>query len=166
MKKKIFSVCIMISVVFFAANLHAAKKNVISAIGGTPIQQLGIIIDASYDKKLDRLIPGYKVINVALINQSLQIIPMDPEKDAWTIGVSGKSGRIKAIHDLRKDEPKLWAGLSDRAKTLVGYPLVLPVGAQEVVDIFVPSSVDAANFNELSVYFKAINTKIDVTVRQ
>lgn len=143
-----------------------AKKNVVRVPGGTYIPQAGIVIDAGYDRRFDGFIPGYKVINVALVNQSFNIISLDPEKDRWSIRLEGKKRPYSAVHDLRGQDPMAWSQIPERAKGLVDYPLVLPIGAREVVDIFVPDSVDAERFNELDVYINSMDTKFEILVRQ
>ncbi|MFA5812404.1 MAG: hypothetical protein WC956_08765, partial [bacterium] len=139
---------------------------VIRSPGGMNIGNIGVVIDASYDPRLDTLVPGYKVINVVLVNQSFNIIFMDPEGDKWQIKMVDGGKPINAVHDLRRYDPKAWAVIPERAKRIMGYPLALPVGAREVIDLFVPDSVDVQNFNELDIFLKSINIKLEVLVRQ
>lgn len=157
----IFSVALIVN-----SNALARGKRVIRANGGAPIAPIGIIIDASYDPRLDTLVEGYKVINVVLSNQSFSIIYLDPQRDVWSVKLAGKSKAIKAIHNLRNQDPKSWSKLPEGAKKLVGYPLVLPVGAQDVFDLFVPASADLESFNELQAYIKSLNMRFDVLVSQ
>ena len=144
----------------------AKKGGVIRIAGGTSVPELGLVIDASHDKRLDRLVPGYKIINVAIVNESLNIISLDPEKDLWTIKLAGEGRSFPAIHDLRSKDPKAWTQIPEKVRELVAYPLVLPIGGRESVDLFLPNAVDVERFNELSVYLKSIDTKIEVLVRQ
>lgn len=147
-------------------NAYAKKRQVIRVPGGTTIQGFGLTFDASHDKKLDVLVPGYKCINVAVMNQSLNIITLDPEGDEYYIRTAGEKRPIKAISDMRSHEPKLWEDLPDRVKTLIGYPLYLPIAAREVLDIFVPDTVDVTNFNEIDIYIKSLDTRLEILVRQ
>jgi hypothetical protein len=165
MKKIICSIAMIIVIALVASFAHA-KKEQYRAAGGANIQSLGLSIDASYDPRLDDFLPGYKVINVALMNQGFNIIYLDPEKDQWKIKLSGKSKAITAIHDLRRQNPEAWHNISEGARDLVAYPLVLPIGARQVIDLFVPASVDVQAFNELEIYLKSRNTRIQILVRQ
>ena len=145
---------------------HAGRKKVLRVPGGANIAPLGLVMDASYDPRLDNFAPGYKVINVVMFNQSLSIIYLDPERDRWSIKLKGKRRSQKAIHDLRQQDPKAWAAIPERARSLVGYPLAVPVGARQVIDLFVPASLDVERFNELHAYLKSLNTKLEVLVSQ
>jgi hypothetical protein len=164
---KRFRIMAIIAVVaMLLASESAAKKQVIRAPGGTSISPIGLIIDASHDPRLDGLVPGYKIIDVAVANQSFEILYFDPEHDKWQIKLVGATKPITAVHDLRRADPKAWAAVPERARNLLSYPLVLPVGAQEVIDIFVPESVDVQKFNELDVYLRSVQMRLEILVRQ
>lgn len=166
MKKKI-ALCLV--AVFFAACSHSAfakKKQEFRAPGGATINPIGISIDASYDPRLDGFVPGYKVINVALMNQGFNIIYLDPEKDRWKIKLADERKAVKVIHDLRNKDPEAWSKLPQHAKELMGYPLVLPIGGREVVDLFVPEEVPVEKFNELEFSLKRMNANFEIIVRQ
>ncbi len=166
MKKISAAIALAIAVSALSMSAHAKKTQVVRAPGGTSISPLGIAIDASYDPRLDTLAPGYKVINVALVNESFNVVFLNPDKDRWEIKLAGDGKTVTAIHDLRRKDPKAWSAIPERARGLMGYPLALPVGAREVVDIFVPDTVDVAQFNELDVYLRSADMKIEVLVRQ
>lgn len=157
---------LMIVTMAIVPQAFAKKVQVIRTPGGSNIESLGLVIDASYDPRLDTLVPGYKVINIVLINQSFSIVMLDPDKDKWEIKLAGGGKTVTALHNLRSSDPKAWSALPEKAKKLIGYPLALPIGAREVIDIFVPDKVDVAKFNQLDVYFRSINTKIEVLVSQ
>lgn len=143
-----------------------AAKDVLRVTGGAVIEPLQIAIDAGYDHRLDNLVPGYRVINVVLINQSLNLIPLNPDKDRWQIKLDSGSRTYDAIHDLRSKDAQAWAAIPEKAKPLVAYPLVLPIGAREVIDLFVPTSIDVTKFNELDVKLQSLKIEIQVLVRQ
>jgi len=166
MKRIIISIAIASLIAVAATPALAKKKNVIRAAGGTNIGGLSLVIDASYDARFDDFVPGYKVINVAVINQSFNIIYLDPDNDRWSIKIAGKRRPVPVIHDLRKSAPKTWAGLSEKTRNIMGYPLFIPVGARQVIDVFVPNSVDAASFTELGIFLKSLNTRIEILSRQ
>jgi hypothetical protein len=164
--KKTMAFCVMVILFVACSDAHAKKKQVYKVPGGVPIAQLNLAIDASYDSRLDDFVPGYKVINVAMVNSGFRIIYLDPEKDRWAIKLAGRHKSINVIHDLRSKDPEAWHNIPDKAKGLVSYPLVLPIGAREVVDIFVPDTVDVTKFNELDVFLKSLDAKFEINVRQ
>ena len=116
MKRLEIGVAIIICFFLVSPSYAGKKRNVIRVPGGTSVPELGLVIDASYDKRLDSLVPGYKVITVALVNESLNVIPLDPEKDAWSIKLAGDSRAYQVIHDLRSKDPKAWSEVPEKAK--------------------------------------------------
>lgn len=157
----------MTLIFILAPNLSdARKKNVIRAPGGINIPQPGLLIDASYDPRLDSFLPGYKIINAVVANQSFDIVGFDPERDKWSIKLAGEKREIPVISDLRGADPKAWAQLPEKVKAMISYPLALPIGGSEVIDLFVPASVDVEKFNELIIYLRSLDTKFEILVRQ
>jgi hypothetical protein len=164
--KKYLVMFSVLMVFFIACTVHAKKQNVIRVPGGTNIGGVGLVIDASYDPRLDTLVPGYKVVNAIVINQSFNIISLAPERDVWSVVLAGEKRPIKAIHNLRGQDPKAWSQLPERARQIVAYPLVLPIGGREVIDLFVPSNSDMEKFNELDVELATLGGKIEVLVSE
>ncbi len=148
---------------FTALSIPAMAAKSIKAMGGMAIPGLGLEIDASYDPRLDTLAEGYKVVNAAMVNGSFSIVMLDPDKDKWTVKTADGTS-VKAIVNLRKTAPKVWAKIPEKARELMGYPLVLPIASKQNIDLFVPSNVDLTDMNEISVYLKSIDTRIDVAV--
>ena len=165
MRRGIFLMVTALAIVSVSAGAHA-KSQVLRAQGGTNIVQIGLSIDASYDQRFDGFVPGYKVINVALVNQSFNIVYLNPEKDRWTVKLAGKTKPVTAVHDLRRSAPKAWAELPEKAKDLLSYPLIIPVGARQVIDIFLPDTVDVTAFNEVDIYIKSVDTTLEILARQ
>lgn len=166
MKRTIACLMIMMALLVCSHDALAKKKQVYRVPGGVPIQPLGVSIDASYDPRFDDFIPGYKVVNVALVNSGFNILYLDPSRDIWKVKFAGSQKAVTAVHDLRSKNPDAWHKLPEQARGLVSYPLVLPIGGRQVVDIFVPDKVDVEKFTELDIYFKSIDSKIQVMVRQ
>jgi len=161
MKRILLAVVFILSVTF-SSQSFCAKMNKVQVNGGVPVPGYGLVIDASYDPRLDNLVPGYKLINVVIANSSFNIISLDPQKDKWSIKVDGKSSSIKALHNLRSQDPKAWSALPPRAKDVVGYPLMLPIGARDVIDLFVPDNLDLEKFTTVEIFLKSMNTKFEV----
>jgi len=167
MKNKMLVIALVSLSLMSGGMAFAGKKQVIKAMGGALIPSLNIVIDASYDAKLDNLVPGFKILNVAIINNSFNIIELDPQKDQWWVRVKRDSNKkYRLVGDLRGENAAVWNKLPDRARTLIGYPLLLPIGARQVVDLFVPENVPIENFSELIVYIDSLKTTIEILARQ
>lgn len=166
--KKFFTLLIAFSlIVLFGLPAQAGKKKqVVNAVGGASVGNSGLIIDAGYDPRLDSLVPGYKVINAIIINHSYDIINLSPEKDEWSIKLDGDKRTVKLIHDMRSQVPGAWSEVPEKARTMLSYPLVIPVGAREIIDLFVSDRVDAEKFTQLNVYLDSMATKFEILVRQ
>lgn len=150
----------------FASQAHARKSKTIEVYGGTIIPGVGMAIEASYDQRLDNFVPGYKVLNVAIVNSSFNIIAMDPGKDKWYVEVKGERKKHQAITDLRSDDPEAWQQIPMRARGVMSYPLALPIGARQVIDLFVPDTVNLKEFNKLIVKINSLGLTFKVTPRQ
>ena len=120
--------------------------------GGTLSPTTGVGFDVNYDPRLDNVIPGYKVVTVAYTNNSMNILQMSPEKDSWWI--EDRMGKkIKAVIDLRANDPDVWAGLQKKLKVLLEYPLLIRIGKTETIDLLFKSSINLSEFK--SVIFKS-----------
>ncbi|MBT3181072.1 MAG: hypothetical protein HN337_01030 [Deltaproteobacteria bacterium] len=167
MKAKIFRVCaVLFLLLLFVPGADAKKKRIMQVMGGATVGTMGFIIDASYDPRLDKLVPGYKVINVIIINESFNIIHMDVSRDKWSIKIADKKKTIPAIHSLRSQKPGVWSDLPAKVRNVIGYPLIIPIGGRIVFDLFVPEGYDVSKFNELRAFFRSYNTRFDIMVTQ
>ena len=164
--KRALIVVAVVAALLSAGGAEAKKKNVIQAAGGTTIPGLGLVIDASYDPRFDTLVPGYKLITVVLENASFNVIGLSPDKDLWEIRLQGEKRPIRAINDLRSEAPQAWAALPQKLKDTFAYPLYLPIGAREVIDLFVPEVHDLELFTELDITLKALGGRLEILVRQ
>lgn len=164
MKYILFTVLIMVltSACGSGSGARPRSRDVIHAQGGAMIEGFGFILDASVDPRLSDLVPGYHVINVVLVNNSFNILFLSPEKDRWFIKAGGK--RWRAVNDLRKTDASAWSQVPDRARGLMTYPLVVPIGGRMVVDLFVPNTVPVKDLSELLVTFESIGTTFSVAV--
>lgn len=164
MKKIILGlVCIALLLSFTA---DAKRKKAIEVIGGTPIPGVGLAIDASYDKRLDNFVPGYKVISVAIVNASFNIIGLNPQKDKWWIKLKSKKKKYPVIADLRREDPQAWHQIPVRARGLIGYPLALPIGARQVIDLFVSSELDVEEFSKLIIEIHSLGVTFNILPRE
>lgn len=116
---------------------------------GLNIPAWGVAIDAVYDKRLDNLVPGYKLVNVVLTNRSPSTIYLDPTKDVWIIRDSlGKNHR--GINHLRFTNEKMWLSLPVGLKDQLEYPHAVRTGNSTKIDLFFPIETELAGFREVS----------------
>ncbi len=168
MKKIILRQLSIIMLFFFCLGCAGKRSNnTVEAYGGVTIPGVGISMEASYDPRLDNLVPGYKVLNVAMLNDSFQIIPLNPEKDQWWIKTStDDKKKYKVIADLRLYDSKAWHTLPEKARKHIGYPVALPIGGRQVIDLFVKEDIPLEDFSEVIIYLSAMNKKIKLLPRQ
>lgn len=128
------------------------------------IEGLGLAIDASYDSQLDSLVSGYRVVNVVIVNNSFNVIFINPDQDRWGIRVGGKK-TYPAILDLKHHDPDAWEKIPDRARRMITYPLAVPIGARLVVDLFFPDSIPVDHMTELIVGIASLGSSYSIILR-
>ncbi|MFO1518234.1 MAG: hypothetical protein U1F57_00995 [bacterium] len=120
----------------------------------------GIVIDATYDRKLDGIVPGYKIMTVALTNRSTDLIKLDPNNDQWFIEDAwGK--KQKGIISLRIKDPQTWNTLPPKVKDLVEYPAGVQMGFTQTFDLFFPDQMDLDRFRSISFYSAVLKQNFD-----
>ena len=128
----------------------------IESEAGLNIPEWGIAVDGLYDKRLDNLVAGYKILNVIVTNRSGKTVSFDPKKDQWRIRDSvGKSH--KAINHLKLGNRRLWESLPEALKKKLEYPQLAHNGNMAEIDLFFPLNADLENFRQLewrSSFFK------------
>jgi len=116
---------------------------------------LGIRIVATYDSRFDRLFTDYNLLSITLINQSPNLLELDPHEDAWTI--TTKDGmEAKAINNLRFIDRRAWESLSPRAQEIVEYPRIILRNTTITFDLFFPEAVDLSDFRRIDFYSKSL----------
>lgn len=132
----------------FTSSVGRSKR--IQGEVGLNIPEWGVAIDAIYDKQLDDLIPGYKLLNVVLTNRSQEgTIYLDPKKDKWVI--RDNVGKVhRAINHLRFINNDLWTRLPVELKNRLEYPNGVRSGKTTKIDLFFPVSVELNNYRELT----------------
>jgi len=133
------------------ASSGRSGKRVIEARGGHAVPGYGFSVDAHYESDLDRLVPPYKLLTIAIRNTSLSVIEMDPRKDRWTL-VGEKGKKIQAINQLRDRDRDRWERLPDEVKRLVEYPQAVPISYTVTSNLFFPSSARLERFSEIRYY--------------
>ncbi|MBL7684713.1 MAG: hypothetical protein JNK65_01595 [Deltaproteobacteria bacterium] len=120
----------------------------------------GITIDASYDPKLDNIVPGYKLITVALTNRSVDLIKFDPTGDQWFIEDSNGK-KLRGIISLRARDPQVWSTLPPKVKDLVEYPAGVQMGFTQTFNLFYPDGTELARFRAISFYSANLKQNFD-----
>ncbi len=164
MKNRIFHsilplICLLSLIACFSARQSKGPdKNKSSATVEVPNK--GIIIEAKYDPRLDSLIPGYKIVTVALTNNGIDTLRLNPLKDRWEVtDAYGKNRR--AINSVRIKDPSTWGKLPDRLKQLIEYPIAVSMNYSETIDLFFPQGMDLTHFRAISFYAAERNEKYD-----
>lgn len=112
----------------------------------TPILSMGF--EAVYDPRLDNLIPGYKIVTVAITNSSLEYLQLDLLADQWWVVDRNKS-KHKAILSLRDKNPDAWAKLAPRLRKIIEYPLMVRIADTATIDLLFPNNVRLNEFREV-----------------
>lgn len=160
MKKQIFLSLIILTLLINCGGFSGGgrgSKTVTSEIG-LIIPSMGVAVDAVYDKRLDNLVPGYKILNVVVTNQSKGMVELDVRGDRWKLRDS--MGKLHTgLNHLSYASKQAWSKLPDRVKEKFAYPNVVRNGETAKIDLFFPASVDLYNFREInwsSVHFKKL----------
>ncbi len=120
----------------------------------------GVTIDANYDAQLDGLVPGYKIVTIALTNHSVDVIKLDAIQDQWVIEDAwGKKQR--GIAALRIKDPKTWTELPPRVRDLIEYPAGVQMGYTQTFDLFFPEHIELENFRTISFYSANLKQNFD-----
>lgn len=121
---------------------------------GTSSPAISIGFEVAYDPRLDNLVPGYKILTMAISNNSLEYLQTDPLADRWWVVDRNKS-KHKAILMLRDVDPDAWAKLAPRLRQMLEYPLLVRIADTSTVDLLFPANVNLAEFRE--VIFRSIS---------
>lgn len=130
------------------AKRKSKEPQSIQSEAGLKIPEYGIAIDAYYLPALDALIPGYRILNIVIQNNRPDPITMDVIKDKWEI-VDNIGKKYKAYNHIKLFDKSLWEKMSDKAKTKLEYPNMIPPGKMVAVDVFFVNSVELTNFKEI-----------------
>lgn len=144
---------------YSCVSARSSSKNITQV--GQRLHKKGLTIDAHYDRRLDGLIPGYKVITIALTNQSFNIIKLNPLRDKWVIeDVRGR--KVKAINSIRITDPDKFARLPPKIRQLVSYPNGVSMGYTETFDVFFPQSTELDGFRSIHFFNATLKEKWEV----
>jgi len=162
MKTSLFSLGIILTSISVAGCMGGGGGSTPKTASQTRLNlpNWGIVIDATYDTKLDGVIPGYKILTVALTNRSVDIIKLDQASDQWFIEDAwGK--KQKGINSLRLRDPNVWAQLPPKVKDIIEYPGGVQMGYTQTFDLFFPDSIDLQRFRSISFYSANLKQNFD-----
>ncbi|MBI2346747.1 MAG: hypothetical protein HYV03_07720 [Deltaproteobacteria bacterium] len=120
----------------------------VTAPSGTQIPVLALAFEVSYDRETDGVIPYYRILNVGITNNSLEILHLDPLGDQWWV-VDRAGKRHHAIVNLRRTDPDRWANLPIGLKKLLEYPLLVPIGSTQPIDLLFADRINLNEFREV-----------------
>lgn len=160
-ERKILSFLFIVFIATFSACVTSSKKeSKTSSSQRLNVPNWGITIDATYDKKLDEVVPGYKILTVAITNRSVDMIKLDPNNDQWMVE-DAWGRKQKAIVSLRIRDPKIWDILPPKVKDLVEYPAGVQMGYSQTFDLFFPQNVDLEGFRSIAFYSAVLKQNFD-----
>lgn len=169
--KRVAAACVvlaMLTVGCMGSRMSAKERRQSATIAmqaGTRNPALGLGFDLSYDENTDGIIPGYRIMQVGISNNSLNVVQLDPLTDRWYI-VDRNGQQHAALINLRQDDPDVWSLLSPRLRRLIEYPLLVSVGATQPVDLLVPEKIDLHGFHQVVLESYNLDKIIHVYARE
>ncbi len=160
-ERKFLSFLFIVFITTFSACITSSgKDSKTSSTQRLNVPNWGITIDATYDKKLDEVVPGYKLLTVAITNRSIDMIKLDPNGDHWTIE-DAWGRKQKAVVSLRIRDPRIWDLLPPKVKDLVEYPAGVQMGYSQTFDLFFPQGVELEGFRSIAYYSSTLKQNFD-----
>ncbi len=137
----------------------------ISVPAGTQIPALALAFDIGYNQDTDDIIPGYKILSVGIINNSLQVLELKPLQDEWDL-IDRNGKQHVAILNLRYSDVDTWATLPKRLKKIIEYPLLVNLGETKVIDLLFPDRVDLSGFSRVTFRSASLGKVIHIFARE
>ena len=72
---------------------------------------------------------------------------------------------MSCANDLRRKDADTWSKLPERVQQTLSYPLVIPIGARLVVDLFVPAKIDLTKLSEVIAKLDSFPTTLQILVQ-
>lgn len=162
----------VLMVLAFSACMHQSARSAADAAyqdmyvpSGTAAPALSIGFDVAYDPQTDNVVPGYKIITVAITNSSLEYLQMDQMVDQWWV-VDRSKTRHKAVLNLRDKNPDVWAKLPQRLRKYIQYPLMIRIGETVTIDLLFPDNVNLNEYREVAFKCSARQKIIHIVPRE
>jgi hypothetical protein len=138
-------VLIFILILLLPVLAFGKKEEKLRVPAGSNVPSLGIALDASYDPLTDEIVQGYKILSIALTNNSINIMQLDKANDRWFV-VDVKGKKHKAVTDIKNVDPNLFLSLQPKLRQLLEYPIMIQVGETAVIDLLFKKNVELEGF--------------------
>ena len=132
----------------------------IEIASGQPISS-GFSFDISYDAALDHIVPGYKIVNIGIKNTSMDSFLLNVSSDHWVV-LDQAEHSYEATMNLKESDPQVWATLSPEIQGAFTFPLVIPGGVSQALDLFVKSDADLNGFHAVLFRSSFLKHKIKI----
>ena len=125
---------------------------------GVESGESGLRIMATYDAQFDQIFDDYQLLSVTFLNQSPNVVELNPRKDVWTL-VTQDGQEVKAMNSLRYHDLDAWSELSPRAQEIIEYPRVVLRHTTVTFDLVFPKTVDLNQFRRIDFYSHSLGKK-------
>lgn len=146
-------------------NKKSIEQSEIVLPAGTRHPVLGVAFDLSYDPRTDGIIPGYRILNVGITNDSLNVLKLDPMVDRWQV-VDRRGTKRTAVVNLRRTDPDVWTALPARLKQLIEYPLMVNTGETRAVDLMFSEKYILSDFKEVIFEGPSLGKRLRIYARE
>lgn len=157
---------IVVLVLLFCLPVHAKdeKPKLFKVPSGANISSLGLAIDVSYDPNTDNIVPGYKILNVAIANSSINILQLNAVNDEWLV-VDIKKHKHNAINSLKDTDPDTYLKLPPKLRRLIDYPSMVQVGETRQLDLLFKDNVELDAFKMVKYTSASTKKSIEITAQ-
>lgn len=150
-KKRRFACIALVTLWVVCTGATTRRDNSYDGRLGLRIPAVGLTIDALYDPRLDTLVPGYRILNIVLVNDSGQKLFFHPKKDRWKIQDALGKSRM-AITSLADERRSVWKKLKPELQKQLAYPLAVHSGEKVMFSIFFKGDTELREFRSLVFY--------------
>ncbi|PIR17405.1 MAG: hypothetical protein COV46_04395 [Deltaproteobacteria bacterium CG11_big_fil_rev_8_21_14_0_20_49_13] len=152
---------VSLAFIFTASSALARKKSYMKVAGGTSVPSLGLGLDADYSSETDNIIPGFKILSVAIVNNSINIMQLDSRYDEWQlVDIRGK--KHDPIIDLRTVSPDTYLAIPEKLRQELEYPMMIQVGETKIVDLLFKDSVKLDGFRALKFFASSMGAGFEI----
>lgn len=157
---------IIVLMILFCLPVHAKKEKpkVFRVPAGANVPSLGLAMDASYDPKTDNIVPGYKILSVAITNNSINVLQLNADNDEWQVE-DIKKHKHNSINSLKDKDPGTYIQLPQKLRKLIDYPSMVQVGETKVIDLLFKDNVNLDAFRMVKYTSTSSRSSIEVTTQ-
>lgn len=131
---------------------------------GLNIPKWSIAIDGYYNKALDNLVPGYKIVHVAVANRSSRVVSLSPSKDRWQL-ILHSGEKIRVVNDINQIKSRLPEMFPAQLLTKLAYPDSVKIAHAAKIDLLVPARYPLEKL--AGIHFKSpfFKTEFQITLK-